>query len=70
MILGGNIGLSAKYFLSKNNNSKVYIYEPNEELIDKIRIQLKEFGSNRFYLEKKAIGLRKFKRFFKKRISL
>ena len=64
--LGGNIGLSAKYFLSKNKNSKVYIYEPNEELNSKVRIQLKEFGKKRFYLEKKGIGLRNSKGFLKK----
>ena len=49
--LGGNIGLSAKYFLSKTKTLK-YIYEPNEELNSKVRIQLKEFGKKRFYLEK------------------
>ena len=64
--LGGNIGLSAKYFLSKNNNSQVYIYEPNEKLINKIRIQLKIFGNNRFYLENKAIGIENSKGFLKK----
>ena len=64
--LGGNIGLSAKYFLSKNNNSQVYIYEPNENLMDKIRIQLKDFDSNRFFLENKAVGVENSKGVLKK----
>ena len=66
--LGGNIGLSAKYFLSKNNKSKIYIYEPNESLIDKIKIQLKKFDSNRFYVENKAVGSKNTKGFLKKGI--
>ena len=61
--LGGNIGLSAKYFLSKNNNSQVYIYEPNKNPINKIRTQLKDFDSNRFYLENKAVGVENSKGF-------
>ena len=56
LYLGGNIGLSAKYFLAKNPNSKIYIFEPNSNLKSKIKHQLKEFKKDRFFIDSRAIG--------------
>ena len=61
--IGSNIGISALYFLTRNNYSKCYLYEPVLENINKIQKNLKNYF-NRYKLEKVAIsdeeGMKKF----------
>jgi len=54
--LGGNIGLSAKYFLNKNCNNKVYVFEPNRSLGNYFSSQLSEYEDSRYFLDPRAIG--------------
>ena len=54
--LGGNIGLSAKYFLNKNSKNKVYVFEPNKSLDKFFYSQLSEYSDERYFLDQRAIG--------------
>jgi FkbM family methyltransferase len=53
---GSNIGISAGYFLTRNENAKAYLFEPLLENIEKLKLNLKEFES-RYELKEVAIGL-------------
>ena len=53
---GSNIGVSAGYFLTRNNNAKVYLYEPLQENIEKLKSNLEGFES-RYELNGIAVGL-------------
>lgn len=59
--LGGNIGLSAKYFLNKNNKNKVYVFEPNKSLDKFFYSQLSEYNNKRYFLDNRAIGTKEGK---------
>lgn len=59
--LGGNIGLSAKFFLNKNDKNKVYIFEPNKSLEKFLYSQLSEYSDTRYFLDQRAIGTKKGK---------
>ena len=60
---GSNIGISALYFLTRNKNSKCYLFEPVPENIKKLTDNLKNF-SERYVFNEVAIddenGVKKF----------
>ena len=53
---GSNIGISAGYFLTRNNNSRVYLFEPLPENIVRLKANLEGF-ENRYELQGVAVGL-------------
>lgn len=53
--LGANIGISALYFLTRNNTSKCILYEPNPKNIQRLRQNLKGF-ENRYELIESAVS--------------
>ena len=53
---GSNIGLSALYFLTRNKNVKVYLFEPVPRNIERLRRNLKGF-ENRYELRECAVGI-------------
>lgn len=52
---GSNIGISALYFLTKNKESKCYLFEPVPENIKKLTDNLKNF-SHRYVLSEAAVS--------------
>ncbi len=52
---GSNIGISAAYFLSRNLNSKAYLFEPVPENAERLRANLRQFA-DRFTLEEVAVS--------------
>jgi len=54
--LGGNIGVSACYFLSRKPGIRCYIVEPNIDLHSKLILNLGQFDSARYHLDNSAIG--------------
>ena len=53
---GSNIGISALYFLTRNSNIKVYLFEPVPLNVERLRNNLKGF-ENRYELRECAIGV-------------
>jgi hypothetical protein len=53
---GSNIGVSAGYFLTRNEKVNVYLYEPLPANIKKLRLNLEGFES-RYELNEVAVGL-------------
>jgi FkbM family methyltransferase len=53
---GSNIGISAGYFLTRNKNIKVYLFEPLPENISRLKTNLQGFES-RYELHEVAVGL-------------
>jgi FkbM family methyltransferase len=53
---GSNIGITAAFFLSRNTDSLVYCYEPNEINIERLGENLGPFVG-RYFLEKTCVGL-------------
>jgi len=53
---GSNIGISAGYFLTRNNGIKVYLFEPLPENIARLKANLEGF-ENRYELKDVAVGL-------------
>lgn len=53
--IGSNIGISALYFLSRNDASKCYLYEPDQRNIGRLRQNLTGFES-RFVLHQVAVS--------------
>ena len=53
--IGSNIGISALYFLTRNNKSKCYLYEPDKRNIEKLKLNLSDF-SGRYILYDKAVS--------------
>jgi FkbM family methyltransferase len=53
---GSNIGISALYFLTRNNQVKVYLYEPLPKNIERLKRNLQGF-ENRYELDSVAVGL-------------
>jgi FkbM family methyltransferase len=53
---GSNIGISAGYFLTRNKNIKIYLFEPLPENINRLKTNLKGFES-RYELQEVAVGL-------------
>ena len=61
--LGSNIGISALYFLSRNDFVKCYLFEPDPNNIERLKDNLVNFNS-RFFLKDSAIdGKEGFKKF-------
>lgn len=60
---GSNIGLSALYFLTRNDYSRCYLFEPVSDNVKKLRANLKDF-SHRYSLNEVAVsnenGIKKF----------
>jgi len=52
--IGANIGISALYFLSRNQECKCYLYEPVEENVIKLKDNLKDFNG-RYELKVEAV---------------
>lgn len=61
--LGSNIGISALYFLTRNKESRCYLFEPVPENIKKLSDNLKKY-SDRYFLSEVAVsnenGIKKF----------
>ena len=53
--IGANIGLSALYFLTRNEKVHVYLYEPNPGNIAKLKVNLSGF-EDRYTLVDKAVS--------------
>lgn len=53
--LGSNIGISALYFLTRNEKSKCYLYEPVPENIKKLKKTLSDY-SGRYFLHEVAVS--------------
>lgn len=53
--LGSNIGISALYFLTRNDTSRCYLFEPDPNNIEKLERNLAGFET-RFTLEKAAVS--------------
>ena len=53
--IGSNIGLSALFFLTINNKSKCYLFEPDNRNVNKLIKNLKNF-KNRYKLYEKAVS--------------
>ena len=53
---GSNIGLSALYFLTRNQNVKVYLFEPVPRNIDRLKTNLIGF-EKRYELKECAVGV-------------
>ena len=57
--IGSNIGLSAIYWLTRNDETIVYCYEPSSDNFEKLKKNLKQF-KGRFFLHKKAVSSKNF----------
>ena len=57
--IGSNIGLSAIYWLTRNNETIVYCYEPSSENFEKLKENLETF-EGRFFIYKNAISSESF----------
>lgn len=53
--IGSNIGISAIYFLTRNNQARCYLFEPDPKNIVRLRHQLKDF-ENRYELSECAVA--------------
>jgi FkbM family methyltransferase len=53
---GSNIGISAAYFISRNENSFIYLHEPVPRNIGRLKTNLHDF-EGRYRLEEVAVGL-------------
>jgi FkbM family methyltransferase len=53
--LGSNIGISALYFLSRNDESRCYLFEPDPKNIPRLHDQLHGFNG-RYYLSECAVA--------------
>lgn len=53
--LGSNIGISALYFLTRNSQSRCYLFEPDTRNIKKLKHNLVQFES-RYLLRKEAVS--------------
>lgn len=53
--IGSNIGISALYFLTRNHNSRCYLYEPVSANCERLRANLANW-SGRFTLEEVAVA--------------
>lgn len=53
---GSNIGISAGYFLTRNQNVKAYLFEPLPQNIERLKLNLSGF-EKRYELNEVAVGL-------------
>jgi FkbM family methyltransferase len=54
--IGSNIGISALYFLTRNQRSRVYCFEPDPRNVDRLRLNLAGY-EDRFSVEPVAVGV-------------
>jgi FkbM family methyltransferase len=54
--IGSNIGISALYFLTRNQRSRVYCFEPDPRNVDRLRLNLAGY-EDRFSIEPVAVGV-------------
>lgn len=54
--IGSNIGISAIYFLTRNRNSKVFLFEPLPRNIDALKANLRGYEA-RYVLHEVAVGI-------------
>jgi FkbM family methyltransferase len=54
--VGGNIGVSALYFLTRNGESRVWVYEPNPATLPKLRANLRGY-EERVTIHEAAVGV-------------
>ena len=57
--IGSNIGLSAIYWLTRNDQTIVYCYEPSSKNFEKLKENLKKY-EGRFFIYKNAISSENF----------
>ncbi len=57
--IGSNIGLSAIYWLTRNNKTLVYCYEPSSRNFKKLQENLQDF-KGRFFIYKNAVSSKNF----------
>ena len=57
--IGSNIGLSAVYWLTRNNKTIVYCYEPSSRNFEKLKKNLEDF-KGRFSVYKNAVSSKNF----------
>jgi len=62
--IGSNIGLSALYWLTRNNKNIVYCYEPSSLNFMRLKHNLKQFKS-RFFSYKEAVSNKNYNSFLK-----
>ena len=55
--IGSNIGVSALYFLTRNDDARCYLYEPVPENVERLRANLEGF-ENRYALREAAVAER------------
>jgi len=53
--LGSNIGISALYFMTRNNKSKCYLFEPYNRNVERLRLNLAGFEP-RYLVREKAVS--------------
>jgi FkbM family methyltransferase len=53
--IGSNIGVSALYFLTRNADARVWLYEPNPRNVERLRKNLAGY-EQRYELEEKAVA--------------
>lgn len=53
--IGSNIGISTLYFLTRNPQSRCYLYEPDPNNVAKLKYNLKDYH-NRYVLHQKAVS--------------
>jgi FkbM family methyltransferase len=54
---GSNIGISAAYFLSRNPNSFIYLFEPLPTNVETLKVNMQRQFPGRYALEETAVGL-------------
>jgi FkbM family methyltransferase len=53
--VGSNIGISALYFLTRNRDAEVFLYEPDPRNVERLRANLAPFAG-RWHLDVRAVG--------------
>ena len=53
--IGSNIGISALYFLTRNRNAQVFLYEPVPRNVERLRANLAPLAG-RWHLDTRAVG--------------
>ena len=56
--LGSNIGISALYFLTRNDRCTVHCYEPDDRNVERLRVNLADF-EDRYHVHQRAVADRR-----------
>ena len=54
---GSNIGISAAYFLTRNSDNFIYLFEPVPHNLERLRYNMRPFAG-RYVLNERAVGLK------------